>query len=425
MLTTPPADRSKIILPDLDRIATETSLVVRKSSRFTPGAFMQSLLSAVISGKASFNQIVGDLKDRGVAPMARQSMHGRIGATSTAFLMNVLFELTLQGFEPVADALKDGKIRRILIEDASAQVMPKANAKDFPAHGNHHGATAGVKIDLAYDLLAGEVVSHSLHLATEQDKDIGKDLIARLLPGDLVLRDMGYFSLSEFALVEVAGAWWLTRLPLNVGVVLEKGSTIEEALKRSKHDIIDLSARAGKQGKACRFVALRASPEVVAARRKERRHKAKESDKRPCAKGLIRDGWHLMLTNLPTDLADARKLATIYRARWAVEIQFRAWKQSLAMEKALNRRSNTHHMHAIVLAAMIAHQLGMKVAKVTSERLGRARVSYERLYDILTLHLIKLPNFCQLVHFDPDPRHVTRDKRARKSPVESGIIALT
>ncbi|MBG7608048.1 MAG: hypothetical protein IZT59_08495, partial [Verrucomicrobia bacterium] len=56
MLTTPPADRSKIILPDLDRIATETSLVVRKSSRFTPGAFMQSLLSAVISGKASFNQ---------------------------------------------------------------------------------------------------------------------------------------------------------------------------------------------------------------------------------------------------------------------------------------------------------------------------------------------------------------------------------
>jgi hypothetical protein len=74
---------------------------------------------------------------------------------------------------------------------------------------------------------------------------------------------------------------------------------------------------------------------------------------------------------------------------------------------------------------MIAHQLGMKVAKVTSERLGRARVSYERLYDILTLHLIKLPNFCQLVHFDPDPRHVTRDKRARKSPVESGIIALT
>jgi hypothetical protein len=86
--------------------------------------------------------------------MARQSMYERIGATSTAFPMNLLFELTLQRFVPVADALKNGKIRRILIEDASAQVMPKANANEFPAHGNHHGATAGVKIDPAYDLLA-------------------------------------------------------------------------------------------------------------------------------------------------------------------------------------------------------------------------------------------------------------------------------
>ena len=170
---------------------------------------------------------------------------------------------------------------------------------------------------------------------------------------------------------------------------MEKGGTIEDALKRSKHDTIDLPAHAGKQGKACRFVALRASPEVVAARRKERRDKAKKSGKAPCAKGLVRDGWHLMLTNLPTGLADAGKLATIYRARWAVEIQFRAWKQSLDMDRALNRRSNTHHIHAIVLAAMIAHQLGMKVAKATTERIGRERVSYERLYDILTAHLIK------------------------------------
>lgn len=226
---------------------------------------MQSLLGAVIFGKASFNQIVRDLKDRGVAPMASQSMHERIGATSTAFLTKILSELTLPRFAPVTNALEDGRILRVLIEDASAQVMPKANANEFPAHGNHHGPTAGVKIDLAYDLLAGEVLSHSLQLATEQDKDIGEGLIARLFPGDPMLRDMGYFSLAEFALIEVA-----------------------------------------------------------ADRRKERRNKAKKSGKTPCAKGLVRDGWHLMLANLPTELTDARKLATIYRARWALEIQFRA-----------------------------------------------------------------------------------------------------
>ena len=425
MLTTLPADRSKIIMPDLDRIATQTSLVIRKSPRFTPGAFLQSLLSAVVTGKASFNQIVADLKSRALVPMARQSMHERIGITSTAFLMRVLGELTAQRFAPSCAALEGSPIRRLLIEDASAQVMPKANATEFPAHGNHHGPTAGVKIDLAYDLLTGNILSHSLHLATEQDKDIGKDLIARLLPGDLVLRDMGYFSLKEFTLVEVAGAWWLTRLPLNVGVFLKGSNPVEEILKRTKKNMIDLPAHAGEQGKPCRFIALRASPEVTEARRRERREKAKKSGKSPCAKGLVRDGWHLMLTNLPTELADARKLSIIYRARWAVEIQFRAWKQSLDMTGALNRRSNTHHIHAIVLSAMIAHQLGMKMAHAIGAGIDRSRLSYEKLYEIFAGYIIRARDFHELAHFDPDPRHIKRDKRNRKSTVDSGILALT
>ena len=122
MLTTPPAGRSKIILPDLDLIATKTSLVVRESPRFTPGGFMQSLLSAVVTGKASFNQLVGDLRDRVPLAMSRQSMHERIGATSTACLMTVLSDLTKQRFAPAAKALEGGAIRRVLIEDASGHI---------------------------------------------------------------------------------------------------------------------------------------------------------------------------------------------------------------------------------------------------------------------------------------------------------------
>ena len=68
-----------------------------------------------------------------------------------------------------------------------------------------------------------------------------------------------------------------------------------------------------------------------------------------------------------------------------MEIQFRAWKQSLNLDKALNRKSNEHHMQALVIAGMIAHQLGMKIAGVLICQIGRARLSYERLYDILGL----------------------------------------
>lgn len=207
--------------------------------------------------------------------------------------------------------------------------------------------------------------------------------------------------------------------------MLETGKALEKRLKSHSGNLIDLPVIVGAQGKKCRLVAVRAAPEVAASRRAERRKKAKESSKKPCPTGLIRDAWHLMLTNLDEAQASVIQLAAIYHARWAVEIQFRAWKQALNLSVALNRKSNEHHLQAIVLAGMIAHQLGMKIAQRIGSAVGRARLSYEKLYDLLAVRLIKSGNLAELDAFDPDPRHVQRDKRTRKSPVESGILALT
>ena len=108
-----------------------------------------------------------------------------------------------------------------------------------------------------------------------------------------------------------------------------------------------------------------------------------------------------------------------------MEIQFRAWKQALNLGKALNRKTNEHHLQALVLAEMIAHQLGMRIAQRIVSTISRERLSYEKLYDLLAVRLIKARDLAELITFDPDPRHIVRDKRTRNSPVESGISALT
>jgi hypothetical protein len=419
-----PTDLSKLVLPDLDVIASDTKLVIRKSPKFSSGGFLQSLLSSVASGQGSLNQIASELKDRTQAAMARQSMHDRFTPKSTAFLMAVVCDLMEQRFKPAGTALEGTKILRIMIEDASGVGFPKANSEAFPAHGNHHGATAGVKIDLAFDLLSQTIVSHSLEAATTQDKVIGKEVIVEVRPGDLVLRDMGYFSLDEFGEIELRGAWWLTRLPLTTGVLLENGKALETRLNRRRQDVLDLEVSVGEVGKKCRLIAVRADQKVARKRRDERRKRAAQSGRKACRKGLIRDGWHLMLTNLTKEEMKVSQLVAIYRARWAVEIQFRAWKQSLNLDKALNRKSNEHHMQGLVIAGMIAHQLGMKIAGVLVGQIGRARLSYERLYDLLAIYLIKLEDFSELINFSPDPRHISRGRSSTQSPIESGILAL-
>jgi Transposase DDE domain len=419
------ADRSQISLPDLEAIATQTGLVVRKSRKFSPAPFLQSLLSSVVTGLASFNQIAANLQQRTGHAMARQSLHQRFGQATTAFLIQVLQTLIQQRYQPLQSIISTTHIKRIIIEDSSFQVMPKANSKNFPAHGNHHGATAGVKIDFTYDLLSGNILTHTLHNAAEQDKTIGKDTLTEIRPGDLLLRDMGYFSLSEFDAVEQLNAFWITRLPLTIGVRCDASDTLEERLKRSSKDILDLEVTAGEVGKKCRLIAVRAAPEMIEARHQERRKKARKSGKTPCPKGMIRDGWHVILTNLTKDECSFEKIISIYRARWAVEIQFRAWKQSLKLTAALNRKSNEYHQQALVLAAMIAHQLGMKLAQRLGATVGAQNLSYEKLYDLLAMDLVKARDLAEACRFDPDPRHIMRDRRVRHNPLLSALNGLS
>ena len=111
MSKTLPTNCSKLILPDLDLIASETELVIRKSPKFTPDGFLQSLLNSVITGQASLNQIVSDLRDRVTAAMARQSIHERFSPKSTAFLLTTLNNLMEQRYAPTRSALKKSHIR--------------------------------------------------------------------------------------------------------------------------------------------------------------------------------------------------------------------------------------------------------------------------------------------------------------------------
>lgn len=424
MQRTSPADSPLLILPDLDALARKTSFVIRESPKMDPSTFLQTLSGAVSSGFASHNQIAMGLSQRTGVPITSQAVYNRFSEASTEFLTAVLHRLFGQRFSSGLPHGDLGMLRRILVEDSSVQTMPKANAELFPAHGNRHGSTAGVKIDFAYDLLAGEVVSHTLESATEQDKTIGKELVAMVRENDLVLRDMGYFSLSEFIDIERRGAYWLTRVPLTLGLRGDTGMSLERLLQIHRGNIIDIPVRAGEAGKGCRLVAIRAAGAVARKRRKQRRKEAKAKGAEPDAAGLIRDGWHLMITNLPAADFPPFRLRAIYRARWGVEIQFRAWKQANNLDKALNRRSGEHHLMAIILAAMINHLVGMRMARVLSGKKEAGDLSYEKLYDALAIHHQAARRWEEILTFAPFMKHVQRDRRKRKSPVTTRALGL-
>jgi hypothetical protein len=311
----------------------------------------------------------------------------------------------------------------VIIEDSSQVKLPKDNHENFPAHGNGKSETAGCKFDLAFDLLTGNPVLQSLRLATDQDKELGKDLVDLVRPNDLVLRDMGYFSIGEFSRIEDLDAWWLSRLPANVNAWNREGSKLEDVLRKTKRKRIDLRMDIGDVRHRVRLIAVRTTPEVASQRRRERIEEARKRGKQPSKATLIRCDWHIIVTNVVRNLMSADNLFKLYAVRWNIEIGFRAWKQSSHLAQALARRSNQFHLQVLMLAGILLLLLILKTTRLLQGSRREQDLSIEKIADFITSALGRMSSLTELGDYHSDPRHVKMDRRNRQSLRKTAITA--
>ena len=425
--TPKPATKLEVIFSKVEGIARNTKLVVRKSRRFTATAFLLTLLKTVATGKASYNQMASTLGHCDLTPMSRQAFSQRMGEKSEHFLKETLSEAMVQKWGG-KKIIKTQYFARILVEDSSQYKMHKNNNAEFPGHGNSKSDSSGCKIDLSFDLLTGCPLLQNLDKATAQDKTLGKKLVDLVQPKDLVLRDMGYFIVNEFQRIETMGAFWLSRMPANVCAFMEDGRTLDECLKSFKGKELDEPVNLlNEKGHRVRLIAIRAEKQVAEKRRRDRIKAAKKNGKTPTKKSLLRDGWHIMVTNVDNDKMDAEDLVKLYSLRWQIEITFRAWKQSGELMKALNRKSKPTHLRTLIYASILWLVISMKTGAVLQSGLNKNEqvVSLEKLAMSMIGYIMKLTILTDLSKYTPHLRHVLIESRKRDSLMAVGIQCLS
>jgi hypothetical protein len=86
--------------------------------------------------------------------------------------------------------------QRIRILDATIFQVPKHLAHVYPGSGGC-AQTAGIKIQLEYDLHSGQFLNFQIGPGKNNDKTFGTECLDTLRPSDLCIRDLGYFSLED------------------------------------------------------------------------------------------------------------------------------------------------------------------------------------------------------------------------------------
>ena len=104
--------------------------------------------------------------------------------------------------------------QRIRILDATIFQVPKHLASVYPGSGGC-AQTAGIKIQLEYDLHSGQFLNFQVEPGKNNDKTFGTECLATLRPGDLCIRDLGYYSLDDLDQMDQRGVYYISRLKLN------------------------------------------------------------------------------------------------------------------------------------------------------------------------------------------------------------------
>lgn len=202
-------------------------------------------------------------------------------------------------------------LRRALVHDSTVIKLPAGLFEIFSGVANAHSAVCNARIQAAYDLVCGRLVSFSIDPYSKNDLSAAPEL--ELMEGDLVLRDRGYLTAAEMQRHRDAGASFiyrhktgmtyldpLTLRPVDLAALLRERGTLDMEVLFNNRERTPV-----------RLLAAPVSKETADLRRMRAKKETKGHN--PSAAMLELMDWTVFLTDIPAALAMYR---TFERRLW-------------------------------------------------------------------------------------------------------------
>jgi hypothetical protein len=246
--------------------------------------------------------------------------------------LRAFLERSLSHYIQIKRTFTDGSalsvFNRVLIQDSTSIALAPKLIKQFPGTRNGIGrSTAVMKIQSVFNILAERFIMFDISPFSKNDQSASSDILKWIQPGDLVLRDLGYFVLDVFKKIHSLNAYFLSRLKHGILIFDQDGKTRFDLVRRLRKDrLLDATVCFGKKVKfSARLITIPVTDEVAASRRRKAR---RNRDRRmnPGKDHLFLMGWDIFITNVDCHMLPTEQIAKLYRLRWRIEILFKSWK---------------------------------------------------------------------------------------------------
>lgn len=336
---------------DTEAIGRASGFIRRTCRKLDVGLLCKVLAGLTSMGTLTLELIVQTLGLLGHPTYSAQALCKRVGPGLEAFLLAVIAAV----FRRQADELLApgcfAPFRRVLVQDSTTVALPDRYASAFPGCVSQSSRTfSQLKLQCVFDLVRLGLAQFSFSGFTRNDQAAAGDILAIARRGDLVLRDLGYFTIRTLERLVEAGVHFPSRLRSEVLLCNpESGQPLYLARLLKKGERLDRMVCIGENGLLVRLVALPVPQEVGDRRRHQSRRDCRAN---PSRDRLYLMDWNLFITTPDADTWSLDQVAAVYRLRWTIEIIFKAWKSHLRLEEL-----NTHSepMLRLSLVAQLFH----------------------------------------------------------------------
>lgn len=178
----------------IKQIAIDCGFCKRQSGKIDAPHFLGYFCLQSLEGTVSYNDIAAKLEAKTGINASRQAYHQRMNEECVAFFKKIL-EIVIfsKAFPEELDEWKDSKrFSRILVQDSTVIRLPLRLFEIFSGVKNAHSAVCNARIQGVYDLISKQFIEFAITPYSKNDLSVTLEIPVQ--PGDLVLRDRGYFS---------------------------------------------------------------------------------------------------------------------------------------------------------------------------------------------------------------------------------------
>lgn len=379
----------------MQRKAVETGFY-KRSSKLLPSKFFDILLHvASINGIFSLGQACCEIAESSCISISKQGLDDRFNDSSVTFIQSIFEEQLARQIDGTIhpDFLK--KFSRVRIKDSTRFDLSEKLKEHFHGFGGKVTSDAAVCVQYEFDIKDGKLLDVDFTHAISSDKTDAKNKANDIQKGDLIIRDLGYYSTDVIKKIINKEAFFISRLNLKLLIFEDEKeisfSSLHRKMIKDQQSHLEKQVLIGKEDKVPVRMIIDIIPEEVYQKRITKA--AKECKK----KGFqlsdeykARARFNLFITNVPQAEIPSTQVYQLYKIRWQIELMFKIWKSTCGIDKIQPMKYQRWMclFYAKFIIILINNQLINLLQKACYEKYGKL-LSKQKCFKTLTNYFYK------------------------------------